>query len=446
MAGLRLLNDGTWNKPPVLTAARRILVRGLSGPYPQCTLGDAASFVNGTSYDVAQVSESGASPIIRISNITDPSSPCLRTSEQLGGRFWVRAGDLLVSWSASFKSIIWPGPEGYLNQHIFKVTEREGFDRRYVRHAIEASFDEMQEKVVGIGMMHLRRADFLGQRIPAPPRAVQQAVANCLDAVESGAEGERPELPPVLAEQRRLVARIEAVTGDISEARRLRQESARVAATAMASVLAARLGGLPAAGRLEDVVLVKPRSGPAFATSPDWPGTPVLMPSCVTGFGVDVARVEYGAGHERISVRDRLVPGDILIARGNKRAQVGNAGVVPAEATGFVCANLLMRMRLAAETVDPSFCIYWLRSPGIRRYIDTYMSGTNPNIQKINQRTLLAMPFPTAIALPEQRRIVAELDALQAEVDRLRALQAETAVELDALLPALLDRAFRGDL
>jgi len=46
----------------------------------------------------------------------------------------------------------------------------------------------------------------------------------------------------------------------------------------------------------------------------------------------------------------------------------------------------------------------------------------------------------------KQRRIVAELDALQAEVDALKRLQAETAAELDALLPALLDRAFKGQL
>jgi hypothetical protein len=36
-----------------------------------------------------------------------------------------------------------------------------------------------------------------------------------------------------------------------------------------------------------------------------------------------------------------------------------------------------------------------------------------------------------------QRQNVAELDALQAEVDALKRLQAETAAELDALLPAI---------
>ena len=38
------------------------------------------------------------------------------------------------------------------------------------------------------------------------------------------------------------------------------------------------------------------------------------------------------------------------------------------------------------------------------------------------------------------------LDTLPAEVDALKRLQAGTAAELAALLPALLDRAFKGDL
>jgi hypothetical protein len=48
--------------------------------------------------------------------------------------------------------------------------------------------------------------------------------------------------------------------------------------------------------------------------------------------------------------------------------------------------------------------------------------------------------------LPEQRRIVGELDTLQAKVDGLKRLQGETAAELDALLPSILDKAFKGEL
>lgn len=41
--------------------------------------------------------------------------------------------------------------------------------------------------------------------------------------------------------------------------------------------------------------------------------------------------------------------------------------------------------------------------------------------------------------------IVYQCGSRQSEVDALKRLQAETATELDALLPAILDRAFEGE-
>jgi len=52
----------------------------------------------------------------------------------------------------------------------------------------------------------------------------------------------------------------------------------------------------------------------------------------------------------------------------------------------------------------------------------------------------------------EQRRIVAYLDGLQAKVNVLRELQSHKGMisasreELSALLPSVLDRAFKGEL
>ena len=69
-------------------------------------------------------------------------------------------------------------------------------------------------------------------------------------------------------------------------------------------------------------------------------------------------------------------------------------------------------------------------------------NGTGANL---NGSKLAKIKVPIA-PLAEQRRIVAELDTLQAEVDALKRLQAETAAELDALLPSILDRAFKGEL
>ncbi|MFG6097951.1 hypothetical protein SPB21_21980 [Leptothoe sp. ISB3NOV94-8A] len=40
--------------------------------------------------------------------------------------------------------------------------------------------------------------------------------------------------------------------------------------------------------------------------------------------------------------------------------------------------------------------------------------------------------------------IVTDLDNLQTKINTLRTLQPQTAIELDALLPAILDKAFKG--
>ena len=42
--------------------------------------------------------------------------------------------------------------------------------------------------------------------------------------------------------------------------------------------------------------------------------------------------------------------------------------------------------------------------------------------------------------------MVAYLDSLRERVNELRRLQSESQVELDALLPSVLDRAFKGEL
>lgn len=66
-------------------------------------------------------------------------------------------------------------------------------------------------------------------------------------------------------------------------------------------------------------------------------------------------------------------------------------------------------------------------------------------IPHIVLREIREFPVPLP-SLPQQRRVADELDAFQAQVDAPKRLQAETAAELDALLPSVLDRAFKGEL
>ncbi len=64
--------------------------------------------------------------------------------------------------------------------------------------------------------------------------------------------------------------------------------------------------------------------------------------------------------------------------------------------------------------------------------------------KNINLPILGALPFPL-VPLPEQRKAVEILDAFYSKIDSVKTLQTEFA-ELDAMLPAVLDKTFTGEL
>lgn len=64
-------------------------------------------------------------------------------------------------------------------------------------------------------------------------------------------------------------------------------------------------------------------------------------------------------------------------------------------------------------------------------------------ISRINMEKMDALMPNSSLQNPP---IVAMQDALQVEADALKRLQAETTTELNALLPAILDKSFKGRL
>jgi type I restriction enzyme, S subunit len=141
-----------------------------------------------------------------------------------------------------------------------------------------------------------------------------------------------------------------------------------------------------------------------------------------------------------------LEPAILLISRSNTPDLVGHAAFYDGKPSPCIYPDLMMRLEFKDLSVEPRFVWYWLQSPPVREFIKKNAKGTSPTMKKISQDTVMAVPFPTSLSLSKQSEIVAELDKLQNEVDSLKRLQAETASELDALLPAILDRAFRGEL
>lgn len=197
-------------------------------------------------------------------------------------------------------------------------------------------------------------------------------------------------------------------------------------------------------GLLDEVLTLRPRSGPSFVVSEEGDGIPVIMPSATLGYRYDAAKCLYGVGNEAVSAKDILVPGDLLISRGNYRDQVGICIVYPGASEQRTYANLLMRMQVDRTRVMPEFVKYWIMSPLCVRYIRKHTKGTSPSVQKINQRALVAMPFPPNVNLDVQRAWVERLDRLFEEVEELERRIREQYAAIQGFKDNLIRAAFDG--
>jgi type I restriction enzyme S subunit len=253
-------------------------------------------------------------------------------------------------------------------------------------------------------------------------------------------------LPP-LPEQRRIVARIEELATKINEARTLRQQAKKEAEVLQGSQLGAKFAALATR------VPVKPL-GELTSQIVDGPHvTPEYLPEGVAGIPfVTVKNMVSGklnfadinhisqSDHVLFSKRCRVERGDVLYSKDG--ATRGRPCLVDTdqEFSFFVSVALIKPLR---EKIDGRYLVHLLNSNWIKdRMIDRSRGDMIPHIVLREIRDF-PVPFPS---ISDQRSIVLEMDALEADVGTLKTLQGDTSVELGALLPSIFDKAFKGQL
>lgn len=253
---------------------------------------------------------------------------------------------------------------------------------------------------------------------------------------------------PSLAEQRRVVARIEALAAQIHEARTLRHQAAEEAEALVASETNALFTGEDMnqwpTKSLEEISEI--RSGVTLGRqlTTRTIRLPYLRVANVQDGHLNLANMKEVEVLESEADKWKLQRGDLLLTEGGDWDKLGRGTIWREEIPNCIHQNHIFRVRIKRETFVPEFVAKLISSPVGKTYFQEASKQTT-NLASINQRQLKAFKVFQP-PLVEQRRIVAELDALQAEVDALKRLQAETATELGALLPAILDKAFKGEL
>ena len=235
-------------------------------------------------------------------------------------------------------------------------------------------------------------------------------------------------LPP-LAEQRQVVALIEEVAGRVREAQDLRRRATLEALSLCRALIAsdsnAKLTPMADLVHLRSTdIAVEPNQTYNFAG--------------VYSFGRGVFRGQTRMGLEFAYKRlTRLRVNDFVFPK--LMAWEGAFGVVPEECHGCVVSPEFPVFEVVRERVLPEVIDVFFRDPTVWPELAGSSTGTNVRRRRLNPREFLRyrMPLPNR----DMQEVLRDVHTKVCEVQRL---QAEATAELDALLAAVLEQAFRG--
>lgn len=380
------------------------------------TLGDLGRYLNGRAFKSSDWGTEGR-PIVRIQNLTGSGNQFNYFAGAVEDRYIVRPGDLLVSWAATLGAYFWNGPEGVLNQHIFKV--ESNIDKRFHKYLIESKIADMLSQTHGSGMVHITKSKFDAIPVAVPPLDEQQRIVAMLEDHLSRLDAADRAL--AIALDRTSVLQRKAMTSLLDQDGDL---------LALSDLLSLSIGGLwgEASGQSEnDVKVIRVTELSRLGD---------LDPA--TAASRSVTKAQY--------MSRSLRAGDLLLEKsgGGPMTPVGRVGLVREWDEPMICANFMQLMRPDTDRVIPRWLHLYLNG--------FYLAGRTTSMQKAstNIRNIKASEYvKIAIRVPSLRRqveLVNQCEELLAEAGRMnRALQVGLR-QSAALRRSLLTAAFSGQL
>lgn len=170
-------------------------------------------------------------------------------------------------------------------------------------------------------------------------------------------------------------------------------------------------------------------------------GVPCLRTSNVRWLRIDTdgmkrIATELSAEYARTVLRG----GEVLV---NVRGTLGGVAVVQSQMAGWNVSREVAVVPVDNRQMDPWFLAYWVGSEASQNWLGRVKKGVA--YIGINIEDLRNLP----IGIPhmdEQKEIVRRVQALFGYADRLEARYTSARAEVERLTPALLDKAFRGEL
>lgn len=258
-------------------------------------------------------------------------------------------------------------------------------------------------------------------------------------------------LPPS-AEQKRIVAKLDALNAKSARARtelvRIETLASRYKQAVLSKAFGGELSKPDLSGwrttTLGDLAL-DVRYGTAKKSTYAPELTPVLRIPNVADGRIDLGDMKHAAFTDQEVKKLALVEGDLLVIRSNGSVDlVGRAAVVDSTAVGMLFAGYLIRIRLDQERVCPQYIQFWLQSSEARSHIEGAAKSTS-GVNNLNSQQLQSLQLRLP-PLDEQMRIVHRIEGMFAGLAELTAEAGRAVALLKKLGEAVLARAFSGRL
>lgn len=331
-------------------------------------------------------------------------------------------------------------PEAVFASYLIRVRPRQGTLPEYLYSFFQsdAYWLQISDSKEGSAQPNVNGQKLLGVTLPIVDAQTQASIATFLRVVRARQQGSREpltKLPPPLEAQRRIVSRIEELAAKVDEANTLRQETKNEADELIAATIRrmwANLVGRFAVRPILEILDFEGGSQPPKHTFRHEPTPGYIRFLQIRDFSSD----DYPT-YIPISPRNSLVRSEEVLV-GRYGASLGKILRGKEGAYNVAMCKAVPKI----NGVDLDFLACSLAYGPFQDRLAEINRSAQAGFNKGDLRDVMILLPP----LPEQRRIVSYLNDLQVKVETLKTLHRETSAELDALLPSILDKAFRGEL
>lgn len=377
-------------------------------------------------------------------------APLRAIPENKKEKFRLSPGDILVVKSSGSAAQVVSGRVAVFestdqgsfaaSNFLLRLRPKRHHDPQYLAYALGSPpiRERIADVVKTMTYPNLSYKLYRGLLIPIVPVEDQREIATFLEGLFEN--GELPSLPKYLEGQRRIITRIEELASKVDEARSLRRKAQAETKALFVRILKSEFEPFhdktTRIGQVFEVTTggTPSRSNPAF-----WDGNVKWVSSGEVAFKDIVDTTEKITNLGVAASNAKLYPPNtVLIAMIGQGKTRGQCAILRCNAA---TNQNVAGIHVYATIHNPEYVYWWLFS----RYQESRSSEIGTAQPALSGERVKQMPIP--LPSPEdQAEVVRRLKDVSKDNEALQKLQSVTAIELDALMPSILAKAFRGEL